>query len=113
MNSPPPAERRRFPRSRVLLAGKICYGDQQTISIDCTVRGLSPIGATVRILATQALPAQFILMLVASGVAHEARVVWRRGEFLGLSLGEAKDLKGPVDDRLKAVRRLWVAVAPL
>lgn len=113
MNTPPLVDRRRVPRSRVLLAGKICYGDQSTISVDCTVRGLSPIGATVRVRETQALPAHFILMLIATGVAHDAQIVWRRGEFIGLSLGEAKDLKGPVEDRLKTVRRLWVAVAPL
>ena len=110
---PPVPERRRFPRHRTLLGAKICYGDRYSISVDCTIRSLSPAGANLRVLATQPLPAQFILLIVGEGLAHDARVVWRRGDFVGVSLGEAMDLKGAVDERLRTVRQLWVALAPL
>ena len=49
----------------------------------------------------------------ASGsAAYEAQIVWRRGDFMGVSLGEPVDVRAPTDERLKSVRNLWLAVAP-
>jgi hypothetical protein len=111
---PDQPERRRHPRHRTLLGAKICYGDEYALSMDCTVRTLSDAGANLRVLATQPLPSQFILLIVGEAHAYDARVIWRRGDFVGVSLGEAMDMRpSPAPDRLKAVRRLWAALAPL
>ncbi len=111
---PAQPERRRHPRHRTLLGAKICYGDQYALTVDCTVRGLSDAGANLRVLATQPLPSQFVLLVVGEATAYDARVAWRRGDFVGVSLGEPIDMRpAPPPERLKAVRRLWAALAPL
>jgi len=110
---PPVPERRRHPRHRALLAAKICYGQRYAMSVDCTVRSLSAGGANLRVLPTHPLPAEFVLLIVGEGVAYDATIAWRRGDLVGVSLGEPVDLKGAVPERLKSVRHLWVAVAPL
>jgi hypothetical protein len=111
---PAEPERRRHSRHRTLLGAKICYGDQHALSLDCTVRSLSATGANLRVAETRPLPAQFVLLIVGEAAAYDARIVWRRGDFVGVSLGEAMDMRPPVvEERLKAVRRLWAALAPL
>jgi hypothetical protein len=105
-------ERRGWPRHRTLLGAKICYGPHFAISVDCTVRSLSARGASLRVLSTQPLPAHFVLLVILEATAYEAQIVWRRGDFMGVSLGEPVDVRAPTDERLRSVRNLWLAVAP-
>ncbi|HEX5380459.1 MAG TPA: PilZ domain-containing protein [Phenylobacterium sp.] len=108
---PPSAERRTLPRSRILQRGRVCYGAEQAMSFDCTIRNLTATGAMLRSPAQQPIPESFTLLHVAGGIAFDARVTWRRGTEVGVQFQSRQDLKGPVPDEFRAMRRLWAALA--
>lgn len=105
-------DRRTGARRRTLLRGRICHGPDATFSIDCSIKNLTDGGAMVGVPASAELPQTFVLMHVNEGVAYEARLAWRRGDLAGLALGSPFDLKGPVAPEHKALRAIWLALAP-
>ena len=105
-------ERRALQRSRTLQRGRICYGLQHAMSFDCMIRNLTEAGAMLRVAANQAIPERFTLLHVNGGIAFEAKLSWRRGEDAGAEFLSRHDLKGSVDDEYRALRHVWVALAP-
>lgn len=105
------AERRALVRQRTLLRGRICYGPKHVISVDCGIRNLTTRGAMLRVPADQALPPNFALLHVSEGAAFDACLTWRRGDTLGVRFEGRHDLRGAVDDDLKALRAIWAALA--
>ncbi len=98
---------RRVPRRRVLLTGKLTYGDG--LSMDCAIREESDIGARV-VVGPQLLPRQVVLVSVTRGVAYEAQVMWRRGKEAGLRFLKAHPFKSDALEPLSQVelaRKLW------
>ncbi len=98
-----PAEKRALPRNRVLLAATLVYGEQ-TFTAACTIRNLTPRGASVRLESALPLPPTVTLIETRTGRAHECNVVWRRGGFLGLAFTRTRDLSRR---RRDPIRRLW------
>ncbi len=95
-------------RRRVLLTGKLTYGDG--FSLDCPIRDESETGARV-IVGAQVLPKSVVLVSVTRGVAHEAEVVWRRGKEAGLRFIRSHPMKASQDEtppQIKLARNLWL-----
>jgi hypothetical protein len=101
-----PAERRRTPRHRALLAGKLANDDAR-LTIDCVIRNLSADGALIETSSPQMIPNELHLVHIREGVAWDARVIWRRGNQAGLQLLERHDLRQTTEVQLRALRLVW------
>jgi len=106
----PPHERRKEPRRRVLLTGKIVYINN-SFSADCTIRDLSPGGARIAV-HPEAVLADPFLIVVRQAMVHASRTAWRAHPQVGLQFLEAVDLGGEAPLHLKAIQRLWVELMP-
>jgi two-component system cell cycle response regulator len=79
-----PADRRRgAARRRVLKPGKIMRVDNQSL-VDCQMRDVSDTGARLRCADQASVPKEFYLIFPADGMKCLARVMWRRGDELGI-----------------------------
>lgn len=112
MGSASGSERRAAPRRRTLLRGRICYGDHYVISVDCGIRDLSESGAQIRVSASQPLPGRFVLIHILDGLAFDANLAWRRGEFAGVKFNARHNLKGDIEGELRSIKAIWTALAP-
>ncbi len=102
-----PPEHRGTGRRRVLLSGKIVYGEAE-LCVDCAIRDLSPSGARVRLNAPMLLPGRLFLIDLKSGLAFESRIAWRRTPDLGLQFLKAYELRDSSAPELKTLKRIWV-----
>ncbi len=100
------AEDRKEPRQRTYLGGKLVYGDY--FSLDCVVRDITDGGARVQISGEQAVPDQLYLVDLRSGIAYEARVIWRRYPQVGLAFEHQHGLAEAATPHLRILRRLWM-----
>ena len=104
-----PDEQRRSGRPRVLLAARLIYGET-AMTIDCTIRDRTESGARLKLSGQAVLPPKMTLIEIASGMAHECEITWRRFPEIGVSflsstsLGTKVDAEGPELGRL---RRIW------
>lgn len=105
-----PVERRRANRQRALLAGKLANEDA-TSSIDCVIRNLSADGAMIETTTPHLIPSHLHLVQIKEGVAWDAEVIWRRGNRIGLSLGDRHDLRENTEKQLRALRAIWSQMA--
>lgn len=103
-------DRRRAGRQRALLAGKLANEDA-TSTIDCVIRNLSADGAMIETSAPHLIPNQLHLVQIKEGVAWDASVIWRRGNRIGLSLGDRHDLRETTEKQLRALRAIWSQMA--
>ena len=101
-----PAERRRAGRHRALLAGKLANEDATT-TIDCAIRNISDTGAMIETSTPHLIPNKMHLVQIKEGVAWDVEVIWRRGNRIGLSLGDRHDLKENTEKQLRALRAIW------
>ena len=108
--APKSVERRRAGRSRALLAGKLA-NEGATTTIDCVIRNISADGAMIETTTPQLFPSTLHLVQVKEGVAWDATVIWRRGNRVGLSLGDRHDLRETTEKQLKALRAIWGQMA--
>lgn len=106
------AERRALARWRTLQRGRICYGRNHALSTDCIIRNLTEAGAMLRIPDGQPVPETFTLLHIPGGMAFEAKLSWRRGDLAGAEFRSRQDLKGEVGEDYRALRHVWVALAP-
>jgi hypothetical protein len=110
MSQPPAKDApvpRTQPRRRVLLSGKLVYGEPP-MSLDCAISDMSRSGARVRLEGPQPVTDSLYLIDVRHGIAFRSRVAWRRGKFLGLSFNGYFDLRNPPPELPKLLRLLWV-----
>ena len=119
MRNPPPvndhrgpdgAERRREPRRRVLLQGKIVY-PHNSFSADCVIRDLSAGGARIT-LPPEAVSQDPFLIVVRQAVVHESTTVWSTPSFTGLKFDRSHSLGGETPLQLRHIQRLWTELAP-
>jgi hypothetical protein len=83
-------ERRKEPRQRSLLGGKIIT-DDRTCSMECTVRNISPGGAMVVMADAFRMPKEFEFAIPLREEMHAATVVWRRANGAGLALSPLEE----------------------
>jgi len=98
------------PSTRTRLAGRPSYDDPGVV-IACGIRNLSPVGANIELEGPVLLTSPFRLLLAREGVAYEATIVWRRGPRIGLSFGQAHDLREPVDQQIRMLQAIWKEMA--
>lgn len=103
-------QRRYKGRQRTLLAGKLATVDA-TETLDCTIRNISDTGAMIEMTSPQLLTGPLQLMQVKDGLAWDVEIVWRRGNRIGLRLGDRHDLKANTEIQLKALRAIWSQMA--
>ncbi len=105
-----PDEQRRARRPRVLLTGRLVFGEAD-LTVDCTIRDLTQTGARLKLSGPAALPARLTLIEVNSGRLHECEVSWRRLPEIGVSFLSSRELEtGPSGEgaEMKRLRRLWL-----
>lgn len=91
-------ERRREPRLRSLLGGRIRFRRLQS-TMDCIVRNIAAHGAMLEFPRTAITPGEFSLHIPQRGETHCARVVWRRRERLGVVLSDMEKTGAPLTER--------------
>jgi hypothetical protein len=75
-------ERRATPRRRVFKAGSIEFDGA---SIDCTIRNISPAGATLDIASPVGIPHEITLNMVTRSTRERGHVVWRKERRIGVA----------------------------
>jgi hypothetical protein len=105
-----PIERRRAGRQRALLAGKLA-NEGATSTLDCIIRNISADGAMIETANPQMIPSQLHLVQIKEGIAWDAEVIWRRGNRIGLLLGDRHDLRETTQNQLKSLRAIWSQMA--
>ena len=76
-------------RSRVLKGAKLVSMNNWTL-VDCTIRDMSAIGAKVICGDQMAVANEFRLLIPSDNTICSARVVWRRGDMLGIEFTSEK-----------------------
>src|SRR3954471_3216978 len=91
MSQPAPTldpDQRVAPRMRTLIAAKISFSNGQSTP-DCLIRNLSDTGAKLIVSAAVTLPECFDLIVPPKSLTRRARIVWRRGEEIGVRFEDA------------------------
>jgi len=109
-DQPPPAERRPKPRKRVLLRGIITFA-KGAHSFDCTIRNLSESGARLLVGKSAQFPSDFYLINVRDGLLHEAKLIWNKGEEIGVAFKSTSTFDTITDPALGFLKRLWLSKA--
>lgn len=100
--------RRRTPRQRVLLSGRLVMGDALAV-LDCAIRNLSNFGARVQIADGHTAPDLVHLIEVRNGCVYKAEVVWRDYPNIGLAFLDRRDLSEERDaPDLAPFHAVWV-----
>ena len=107
----PNLNRRKSVRRRVLLAGVIAYGGG-IYCVDCTIRDVSGTGARVSYQGVHPIPVGIYLINIRERIAHEARVVWRKDQEIGLHFVRTITALDATDASLSFLSRLWHSKAP-
>lgn len=71
-------------RCKIHKAGSIVVGSR---AVTCTVHNLSAAGAALSVRRSPILPNAFVLVLEMEHRRRPCRVVWRRGDRLGVTFG--------------------------
>jgi len=103
-------DKRSAPRRRVLLSAIVVNREFDAV-FRCQVRDVSENGARLVIPDSFLVPAGFWLIAVSSGLAYEAKLVWRRYPNAGISFGEPVDLEEPMTRLGHRLRKVWVAAS--
>ena len=103
-----PDNQRRSQRPRVLLAGRLIYGDAW-MTIDCAIRDLTVEGAKLRLSGPAILPPKVTLIEIGTGMTHTCEVTWRRLPDIGVKFLSSDDLNltGAPEPELARLRLLW------
>jgi len=74
-------ERRSTPRRRVFKAGAIEFDGA---SVDCTIRNLSPAGASLDLASPVGVPHEVTLNMMTDQTRQHAYIVWRKDRLIGV-----------------------------
>ena len=81
-------ERRISPRRKSILQGRIYFNDGRS-SFDCTIRDISSTGAKLAFSSAVETPSVIDLYLPNKKETHSAKVMWRRGDEMGVAFEAA------------------------
>lgn len=102
-------EQRKSPRKKVLLTGKVIYGEGVHV-YDCTIRDISATGARITLAQGRAIPAAVYLLDMGNRMAYEAAVVSQRAGGFGLKFSKTMKLTD-VPAELRYLKRIWMEYA--
>lgn len=100
-------QRRNLRRSRVLLGGKLVFG-QSEYTADCVIRDLTLTGARVRLSAAVMVHDPIWLINFNTGRAHKATIAWRSPREFGLTFEQSIELDLFDSGPLNHLRRIWL-----
>lgn len=101
----PPSDRRFEPRTARNGRGVVVAPG---VELACLIADISAAGMKLRLDRRVALPPAVQVVDVATGLAHEAEVVWNKGQEAGLTLRGQSSLRGLVPARLTPAREAWL-----
>src|SRR4051795_11394150 len=107
MSQPAPTldpDQRVAPRMRTLIAAKISFNNGQS-TLDCLIRNLSDTGAKLIVSAAVTLLECFDLLIPQKSVTRRARIVWRRGEAMGVRFDEDAPRSESSDPDVSSLKR--------
>jgi hypothetical protein len=107
----PDKDARAQPRHRALLGATIVYGPDM-LTVDCKIRDWSDNGVRVQLPTMVLLPEHFWIIEHRIAFAHEARLIWRKDDLVGLELLARRGLDPATDRNLKFLRRIWMEKLP-
>ena len=99
------ANSRRSLRDRVVLPGKVIYGEG-AFSIDCRIKDISETGARIIVSLGLPVPTNIVFMEVKSRAVHEAVVVRAASPEFGLRFIRTYALDSKLPQHLDYLRRL-------
>ncbi|HEY9217506.1 MAG TPA: PilZ domain-containing protein [Phenylobacterium sp.] len=99
---------RRAPRQSVLTKGLLIHG-RSSLSVPCTIRDVSSLGARVKLSTPEILSRPIYLVIVRNGAAFEAEIAWAKSGELGLQFKGRLNLGAPKTDIEKIAAGLWQA----
>jgi hypothetical protein len=102
--------RRRAVRHATCVKTRICYGPQDSVTIPCTIRNISTGGALIEASEVSLLPLAFRLLDPRQGLAYDCKVVWRRGNQVGVAFAGKTDLKARPGLGARAMRKVKALV---
>jgi hypothetical protein len=105
-----PIDRRRWPRKRVVLRGKVVY-NEGAYTADCLIRNLSDRGAYITVDRGVSIPTHVYLIDIRAGLAHAAEVASIRTNAFGLHFLRTLDLSSLSDPTLKYLKYCWEGCA--
>ncbi len=84
-------EKRAVPRQRLFKAGSLEFVGRR---VDCTVRDISALGATLVVGSSNGIPHEVVLEVISRGQRFACHVVWRDSRKLGVVFlpGASRDL---------------------
>jgi hypothetical protein len=97
------SERRAQQRRRVLKAGRILFANN-ACTLDCTIRSISDHGAMLQIGHSVTVPDQFELYEPGRFTLHEARVVRRTSDAIGVALSQTRSIAESADPRMRRLK---------
>jgi hypothetical protein len=98
------AERRKEPRLKSLLGGKVFFNRRQSV-MDCVVRNIGAHGALIVFPHVSLTPSEFMLHIPHRDESYAAKLVWRRAESCGVRLSDSEAFEVPIDTA-KRIRAL-------
>lgn len=101
------SEHRKQHRKRILMAARIVAKDGQTF-LNCTIVDLSVSGARLRLPSSRSLSNDFHLIDVGARMAHDAQLVWRKGDYAGVRFTANYALDNSLPDKLGHLRKHWL-----
>jgi hypothetical protein len=103
-------EQRKSPRKKVLLSGKIIYGDGTHV-LDCTIRDISTTGARIALAQGRTIPERVYLLDMVNRVAYESAVLSERSGGFGLKFNKTLKLAEVTAPELRYLKRIWLECA--
>ena len=95
---------RKSPRKRVLLSGRVIYGDG-AFTINCRIKDISESGARVVLSPGLVLPTHNVLMEVGGRIVHDTVVARIASPEFGLKFISTHSLNGTLPPHLQYLRR--------
>ena len=108
MSQPAPnhdSNQRVAPRVRTLIAARVIFNNGQS-TLDCLIRNLSDTGAKLTVSAAVTLPDCFDLFIPQKSMTRRVRIVWWRGEEVGVRFEDAPRSESSSPDASALKRRI-------
>lgn len=105
--SRPERENRRSVRHPTSVKARICYGPDGAVATPCTIRNISTGGAMIEVPEVSLLPLAFRLEDPARGFKRDCKVVWRRGDQVGVSFTQAIDPQSKATPAARDLLAAW------
>jgi hypothetical protein len=90
------SEKRRIQRTQVLKGAKIIFGNRSCL-LDCVVKNLTNSGARLELPSLIGIPPSFELSFDQGRIMRSCRVMWQKGNNIGVSFGGAANPALPND----------------